>query len=240
MSYNIAAGNGTLDSIAAVIRAANADIVALQEVDVRWSARSNFVDQARTLSERLGMQVRFAPIYDLPPIGPATARRQYGVAILSRFPISAFTNHALTRHSTVTPSAPPSPMPGFLDATLDVGGTAVRVFNTHLDYRADPSVRVQQVSEMLAIMGAATTPTLLFGDLNATPDAAELMALLSLLRDAWTISARDPGLTYPAKTPTKRIDYVLVSSHWQVINARVVNSTVSDHRPVVVELQRTR
>lgn len=63
MTYNIAAGNGNLNSILSVVRAAGADVVALQEVDVHWHTRSAFADQATALGMRLGMQVRFAPIY---------------------------------------------------------------------------------------------------------------------------------------------------------------------------------
>jgi len=236
MTYNIQYGGGNLDGTAEVIRASGAELVALQEVDVHWSARSNFADQATVLAERLGMQVRFAPIYQLPGESAAAPMREFGVALLSRYPVVAFTNHAITRLSTQQPEGtPPAPMPGFLDATVDVRGTHVRVFNTHLDYRADPAVRRQQVTEMLAIIGEPATPTLMFGDMNAGPDAPELQPLFARLRDSWGSSA-DPGLTYPATAPVKRIDYVLSSLQFRVHNARVPDSQASDHRPVVVDL----
>src|SRR5262245_25040724 len=84
MSYNIAAGHGDLDRIRETIRAANADLVALEEVDVHWHARSNFVDQAVTLGQQLGMEVCFAHIYRLPAAQPTQPPREYGVALLSR------------------------------------------------------------------------------------------------------------------------------------------------------------
>jgi endonuclease/exonuclease/phosphatase family metal-dependent hydrolase len=233
VTYNIAAGNGNLDGIVSVLRAANADIVALQEVDVHWDARSAFADQAAVLGQQLDMQVRFAPIYHVnadraPP-------REYGVALLSRFPIIAFTNQALTRLSTQPNAGPPAPMPGLLDATIDVRGTRVRVFNTHLDYRADPAVRMRQVSEMLTLLKSSAAPTLVFGDLNATPLASELAPLLAHLEDAWRVSS-DEGLTYPATAPVKRIDYVLMSPHFRSTAAHVPVTLASDHRPVVVNL----
>jgi endonuclease/exonuclease/phosphatase family metal-dependent hydrolase len=117
-----------------------------------------------------------------------------------------------------------------------VHGTRVRVFVTHLDYRKDPSVRRTQVAEMLARIGAVDSPTLLLGDMNASPDAAEIQPLFARMRDSWLTTA-GPGFTYPADTPTERIDYVFVSPNAKVDTAFVpVVPAASDHRPVVVDL----
>ena len=202
---------------------------------MHWSVRSNFVDQASTLADRLKMQVRFARIYEFPGADAVAPPRTYGVALLSRYPIVASRNHMLTRLSTQQEGSPPAPLPGFLEATIDVDGTRVRAFNTHLDYRPDAKVREQQVAEMLAIIGEPSTPTLLFGDLNAPPAAPELQPLLRRLRDSWPASA-GAGLTYPATEPVKRIDYVLTSTHFRVRSAWVPVTDASDHRPVVVDL----
>lgn len=236
MTYNIQYGGGNLDGIAEAIRASGAELAALQEVDVHWSARSNFADQATALAERLGMLARFAPIYQLPGETAGAPMREFGVALLSKYPIVAFANRTITRLSTQLPEgSPPAPLPGFLDATVDVRGTRVRVVNTHLDYRTDPAVRRQQVTETLAIIGEPTTPTLLFGDFNASPDAPELQPLFTHLRDSWAGSA-DAGLTYSSTVPVKRIDYVLTSGHFRVRTARVADAQASDHRAVVVDL----
>jgi endonuclease/exonuclease/phosphatase family metal-dependent hydrolase len=238
MTYNIAAGGGDLARIEQTIRESGADVVALQEVDRHWDARSDFADQGDALAKALNMSVRFAPIYSLVKVG-RPERAEFGVALLSRFPIVAFHNHDLTRLSTQTAGASPAPAPGFLDATIDIAGTRLRVFNTHLDYRADPAVRVRQVSEMLAIMAGSQGPTLLFGDLNATPDAAELQPLFRRLDDLWQAAAAaggSAGLSYPALKPLKRIDYVLGSSGIRASSIRTIESIASDHRPVVADL----
>lgn len=235
MSYNIQAGGGNLDGVADVIRSSGATLVALQEVDVHWDKRSGFADQAAELAAMLGLQVRFAPIYRLPGADATSPPRQYGVALLSRYPIVAFKNHAITRLSTQSNNASPTPMPGFLEVTINVRGRRVRVFNTHLDYRGNPAVRRQQVSESLAIIGASTTPVLMFGDFNAVPTAPELQPLFRRLHDGWPDSA-GTGFTYPAVTPVRRIDYVLASHHFRVIFARVPDTQASDHRPVIMDL----
>ncbi len=235
MTYNIQSGHGNLEATAAAIRATRADVVALQEVDDHWAERSGFADQASILGERLGMNVRFAPIYRIPADAPGRPIREFGVALLSKFPIVAWSNDTLTRLSTQERNPVPAPAPGLLEATLDVHGTRVRVFNTHLDYRADPRVRRQQVAEMVARIGDASSPTIVFGDLNATPSAPEIAPLLARLHDAWSAGSGN-GFTYPADAPSKRIDYVLVSQHFRARDANVPDTQASDHRPMVADL----
>ena len=235
MTYNIAAGGGDLARVERAIRDAGPDVVALQEVDVHWSARSNFADQATMLAKALGMEARFAPIYRLPNADGTKPMREYGLALLSRFPVLAFRNHAITRLSTQEADARPVPAPGFLEAAIDVRGMRVRVFNTHLDYRADPAVRIAQVAEMLQHIGNDGAPAILFGDLNATPDAPELQPLFRQLHDLWPPSA-GAGFSYPASAPVKRIDYILGSREVESRATRVIESEASDHRAVVADI----
>ena len=240
MTYNIHAGHGDIDRTAATIRASSPDVVGLEEVDVHWADRSGFVDQASRLGELLGMSVRFAPIYALPGATVDAPRREFGVALLSRYPIVAWENDTLTRLSTQADNPVPTRMPGLLAATIDVRGTHVRVFVTHLDYRKDPSVRRTQVAEMLARIGAVDSPTLLLGDMNASPDAPELQPLFVRMHDGW-LTAGGPGFTYPADRPSERIDYILVSPNAKVDTAFVPDvPAASDHRPVVMDLSFDR
>lgn len=235
MSWNIQAGGRGIDSIAALIRAQDPDVIGLQEVDVHWSDRSKFADQASELASRLGMAVMFAPIYSVPPAEAGKPAREFGVAVLTRHRVVRWRNDSLTRLSTQVANAPPALMPGLLEATIEIRGRRVRVFTTHLDYRADPAVRRQQVAEMLRYLAAEDTPSIVVGDLNAGPDAPELAPLLAVLRDAW--GPGPGGLTYPADNPVKRIDYVLSSPHLEATSTVVIASTASDHRPVVARLR---
>lgn len=234
-SYNIQYGGKGIDQVIAAIKSLDADIIALQEVDVHWSSRSAFMNQATLLSRRLGMEIRFAPIYQLPPSGPSSPPREFGVALLTRYPIVAFTNRNLTRLSTQEANAHPIPMPGLLDVTIDVRGTRIRVLNTHLDYRSDPTVRQTQVAEIVLALSDSRLPTLLMGDLNAQPGSAELQPLFQSLRDTWTRSAGE-GFTYPSSAPVRKIDYVLASPAFRVRSSRVAATEASDHRPVIVDL----
>lgn len=241
LNYNVHTGigaDGALDlaRTAAVIRDSRADVVGLEEVDVHWDARSDFRDQARDLARLLHMRVFFAPIYDLPPLTEGAPRRQYGVAVLSRFPFLRTENHWITRLSTQEPNPVPAPAPGFAEAVVLARGVPVHVYTTHLDYRADPAVRAAQVDDTLRILGddPRGARQVLLGDLNAEHAAPELAPLWTKLSDAWT--SAEPGFTYPADVPAKRIDFVTVSTGIRVHGAQVVDTLASDHRPVVADL----
>lgn len=246
-TYNIHAGSGMdnvfdLDRQAAALRALHADVIGLQEVDVHWGDRSQNLDVARELAHRLKMRVSFAPIYSLDPATAGAPRREFGVAVLSRYPIRSAVNHDITRLSTQDPNPVPAPGPGFGEVTLKVRGVPVQVFVTHLDYRADPAVRVAQVADTRRIMSAerGSVPgarQVLLGDFNAAPSAPELAPLWTELRDAGPAD----GGTYPADAPVNRIDYVAVGEGVGVRSVSVPDeAAASDHRPVVAELSVSR
>ncbi|MFH8514094.1 endonuclease/exonuclease/phosphatase family protein [Streptomyces gelaticus] len=242
-TYNIHAGAGMdnvfdLDRQTAELRSLDADVIGLQEVDVHWGTRSQWRDLASELAERLGMQVSFAPVYSLDPETPGAPRREFGVAVLSRYRIVSAENHEITRLSTQVPNPVPAPAPGFGEVVVRVKGLPVHVYVTHLDYRADPSVRSAQVADTRRIMAEDQTSErspvrqILLGDFNAAPAAPELAPLWQELTDA-----EPGGPTYPAQDPVQRIDYVAVSKDSvRVRDAAVAETLASDHRPVVADL----
>jgi endonuclease/exonuclease/phosphatase family metal-dependent hydrolase len=241
MSYNIHAGTGQdnvfdLERQAAVIEAHRPDVVALQEVDVHWSARSDYTDEASWLADRLRMRVFFGPVYTLPPDRPGAPPREYGLAILSRFPILAAENHKITRLSTQVPDPAPELAPGFPEVVVRVRGVPLHVYDTHLDFRADPAVRRAQVADMLAIMNERPGTKILAGDFNAAPDAAELAPLWGDLNDVMTRPGGPDFPTYPADAPRQRIDYVTATPDIGVRRGWVPETVASDHRPVVADL----
>ncbi|MGW7431481.1 endonuclease/exonuclease/phosphatase family protein [Streptomyces sp. NPDC054861] len=241
MTYNIHAGAGDdgrldLERTAVAIEAAGPDVVSLQEVDVHWGERSAWQDQAALLAERLDMRVFFGRIYDLPGVTPQAPRRRFGIALLSRLPVLAAENHELTRLSTQQRNPVPAPAPGFPEITVGLRGTRLHVYGTHLDYRADPSVRTLQIADTLRILGEdGAEPQLLLGDFNAEPTAPELAPLWGRMTDACAV-AGPCGPTYPARDPRKYLDYVTVSAGIGVRRAEVLDTSASDHRPVVADL----
>jgi endonuclease/exonuclease/phosphatase family metal-dependent hydrolase len=244
MTYNIHAGAGAdnqydLNRIAQTIKSSGADVIGLEEVDVHWGSRSQFDNEIELLAHKLDMFYSFAPIYSFDPLAPGDPRREYGVALLSKYPIIKANNREITRLSTQEANPVPKPAPGFLETVLNVNGSKVWFYVTHLDYRADPAVRKMQVADMLAITRQHEY-SILTGDMNAGPDASELQPLFEKYNDAWALTNDGSGFSYPAESPVKRIDFILAAKQMKVTSSRVINSLASDHLPVTADIQLIR
>lgn len=225
MSFNIRHGEGmdgqvSLQRVADVVRTAQADVVAMNEVDRRLP-RSGLTDQAGRLAKMLGMQRAFEPNMRWYLLA------EYGNAILSKYPIKKVENHLLPRVGK-------NERRGVLVAELDVAGDRVYVMATHLALTGEE--RIQQTEKIAEIAGGLDGPVILLGDLNAEPNTPEVQALTTEFQDVLAGSGPE-GKTFPSDNPSTRIDYILVRSVAGVRSARVIESLASDHRPVLAEVQ---
>jgi len=241
MSYNIHYGNNfynqyDIESITNVIKESGADIIGLQEVDVHWGSRSNFDNEIEKIAQSLNMHYFFAPIYNLSPLQAGQANRQFGVAILSKYPILKAENREITRLSTQVANPKPELSPGFAETLINVKGIKMNVYATHLDYRTDPTVRKMQVRDMLDIMSESDRGKILFGDMNAVPTAPELQPLLKAYRNSWKEERDGIGYTFPALQPNEKIDYILTTSGINIQSSRIHDTLASDHRPIVSDV----
>lgn len=225
LTFNVHHGAGPdgrvdLDRLAAEIRATGADVVGLQEVDRHYGERSGSADQPGVLGALLGMHVVFGAHVDLDPLAPGAARRQYGTAILTRFPVLSWSD-------TLLPAAGPAAEPrGLLEAVLAAPSGPVRVATTHLAHDSG-TARLAQARFVVDRLAGSAEPVLLLGDLNAPPQAPEI-ALLT----AWSADAGADGEpTFPAAAPVERIDYVLAEG--RILSHEVRPTASSDHRPVL-------
>ena len=257
MTFNIHFGN-TINNIydilniSQVIKDSNSDIVCLQEVDNNWSSRSYYHSLIQIISEQANLPYYiYNPIYDKNSShGHLFPNEQFGTAILSKYKILESHDYILSRWSSQKgdpqPGEPgfPSQYHGFGHLILDIDGTNFSVYNTHLDYRADPpkgfneTMRAIQVREMLSIINFKY-PTILTGDMNADFSAKDVFEpLLEKFDDAWSIAGEGSGLTFPCVNPYIRIDYILINkkSSIQVKNAFLINTQVSDHLPVIADI----
>jgi endonuclease/exonuclease/phosphatase family metal-dependent hydrolase len=235
LTFNIHAGRGAdnvldLERVERLIRSSGADLVGLQEVDRHYSARSNWVDQGAELARRLDMHLAFGATIDAESPAPGRPRVQFGNAILSRYPI---TSSSLT----LLPVTPGLEQRGLLKAVVDVPGTDLEVFNTHLG-DVSATDRVQQATRIQQEIGTPERPTILVGDMNATPEAPEVTTLDGFLADAWITGGEGPGYTFESKDPAARVDYVFTSDAVRPEQSQVVvtDPGASDNLPVAVRL----
>lgn len=239
--YNIhagkdAGGGENLPRVAELVRTTGADLVLLQEVD-RNTQRSGPTDQPAALARLTGYSVAFGRTIGF-------QGGDYGIALLSRWPIQRDT----LIHLAVT--APPGgttegrEQRGVLLAVVGAPGGPLAVLNTHLDASGRDVWRVQEIAGVLQVADSihgSGIPLLVGGDLNARPESPIHRDLRGAgLRDAWAECGSGDAMTFPARAPDRRIDYLYLAGDAGCVEARVLASDASDHRPLLVRLRLPR
>ncbi len=206
-------GDFDLEQIARVIRQAEPDLVAMQEVDL-YTGRVGGLD----LASELGLLTRMVPLFGsaMPYDGG-----EYGEGILSRYSFLSSRNHALPAGEGKEPRAA-------LEVRVILkSGDTVAFVGTHFDHTGDVD-RINQATELRDILTEVDLPILLAGDLNATPESRTMALLFSDLEP----SCVDLAPTFPSDGPRVKIDYILYGppDRWKVLESRVICDTVaSDH-----------
>ena len=214
-----------LKRIASVLRKLNPDLVALQEID-HSCTRSGKADQAAALGNLLGMHHRFGKFMDF-------QGGQYGLAVLSRFPIQKSVRHQLT------PGAEPR-------CALEViirpttPGPLLSFVSIHSDWTRE-SFRVAQANDLIMGLMERRHAIVLAGDFNAEPKAESLVRFKA---SGFSILTKKKGAkTFPAPAPSIEIDYFMTRGFSLVtpLLTEVHDERLaSDHRPIVVELPLPR
>jgi endonuclease/exonuclease/phosphatase family metal-dependent hydrolase len=233
--FNIHAGKDAnrqpnLDEAARLVRERDVDVALIQEVD-RGTKRSGGVDQVAYLAEKSGHAAIMGRSLDYDG-------GEYGVAALSR-------DGFVSRHTHPLAVTPPQERAGGAHeprvALVAVARTRLgelQIANTHLDASRDDHYRLQEAAQLLAIVQPlrdGPRPMVIGGDFNAEPESAVLDRLRAAgLRDAWAECGDGPGYTFPSHAPVKRIDYLFLTGSLTCARAEVIETTMSDHRPLLV------
>ena len=220
VSYNIRHGQGMdgkidLDRLARIIGKENPDLVALQEVD-KSCKRSGNVDQAAELGRLLKMEHAFGKFM-------AYQGGEYGMAVLSRFPIAEVIRHQLPEGAEPRCALEVKVTPKGWSEPLSFIGI-------HLDWTKG-NFRPKQVAKLVDLKGAV----ILAGDFNAERGSATL----KILGDAaWKNLRKISTNTFPANKPTHEIDFFIVRGLPEFTHTeRVIEEKVaSDHRPITAEI----
>ena len=233
--YNVhagkdAAGVDNLERVVDLVRETGADVALLQEVD-RGTRRSGQIDQSDLLARRTGLAVAFGKTLDYDG-------GEYGIAVLSRWPIMQQTLMRLRVE-------PPQRRSGGSYEPRGAQRVIVRgpvgdlvLINTHLDASREDHYRRQEIRPVLMLARDAGSLVLVGGDFNSTPESEVQGDVRNGgLRDAWLACGRGDGFTYPAGTPAKRIDYLYLTGPATCTRAEVVETTASDHRPLLVTVR---
>lgn len=229
MTYNIHVGVGMdkkldLQRIAEVINAEHPDLVGLQEVD-RGVKRTEGKDEIVELAKLTAMNYAFAHNLDY-------QGGQYGVAILSRFPVKQIDHRKYENRREAERR-------GMIRVEIEFAGRTVNFVTTHLDYQFEDG-RVFEAEQLLKFLEGINGPLIVVGDFNDEPQGNAYKLMLTGFEDAWIVAKmKEQGLSYPADRPVKRIDYIFTrrSDRLRVKRPRIISTAASDHLPLVADIQ---
>ncbi|MDO9454748.1 endonuclease/exonuclease/phosphatase family protein [Nocardioides sp.] len=208
LQYNIQFADAGIDGVVDDIRAADADIVLLNEIDDRRSTGGLL--QPRYLARKLGMNVAFDP--------NGTVRHGVrGNAVLTSFDIAY-----VRRFDLPTPDG--TEKRGLMDVVVRQGDVQLDVWTTHLN----PDVgTLAQARRVRTIIGEPACTTVLAGDLNVKPYRNPPTLLREHLGDVWRYVGDGAGGTNRAGN--RRIDYMYFARA-EPVSAEVRPRGSSDHR----------
>ena len=234
VSYNVHScvgldGRLSPGRIARVLAMLAPDVIALQELDVKRTAAASSIKHK--VANALEMQFHFYPSFEV-------EQEQYGNAILSRLPMQLIRAGGLPCGNQCWEPR------GAMWVTIDVAGTPLQFFNTHLGL--SPLERQQQVKDLLGPQWLGCPdcrgPVVLCGDFNSTPRSPIYRTLCKHLADAQSaVPHHRPCNTWYSPFPLRRIDHLFVNSELRVQSVEVPRTRLarvaSDHLPLRIDLE---
>ena len=212
LTFNVLVENQNESGVVEYIRASNADIVLIIEVDSRWV---HAIESLREIYPHQHLRPREGP---------------WGMALLSRLPWSSLTEEAFAAHQA------PAPVATFAMA----GGSFVFVGAHPFPPVSSDGARGRDgfLSGLGSHLERLNAPAIVAGDLNATRWSAPFRKFVKVARLRDSAEGRGWQPTWNAGSLFQiPIDHVLISDQWTVVNRQIGPDLGSDHRPLVVDLQ---
>ncbi len=249
-TFNILHGRNPADDVVDVatfgsaIAALDADVLALQEVD-RNQPRSHGADLTAVAAEAMGAREhRFVAAMSGSPGATwvaATGEEQpdaatYGVALLSRHPVTAWNVVKLPVlraptpfwfHGDRLPTMVRDEARVALAAQVSAPDGTVTVVGTHLSFV--PWWNGRQLRYLVRSLAVAERPLVLTGDLNMGR------------RRAVALTAMSPAATwptFPSDSPREQLDHILLDGPITATSSSAPHLPLSDHRALVADLAR--
>ena len=219
-----------------MLRKFDADIVALQEVDEdsHWNQNIHLLD---VLQAEAGYPHAYLGVHNR---RSGKRRLAYGNGVLTKYPIHHAEHEAFGRASLGEK--------GFACVELETPHGILPLINLHLDFRSRLR-RVEQVERLIRFLddkkyndvGTPHLSPIVCGDFNSRvgrPSDA-VRHLLTYLSQHCAYRLFPEGKqkrTFPSLFPLQGLDFIFVPPMFKVIDSSVIRTYVSDHRPVLVDL----
>lgn len=224
LTYNIHSLRDDRDAVAAVIRACEPDVVAVQEAPrmLRWRSKR------AALARMSGLVV-------------GTADRPGGLMLLTNLaarPVS-------TRFAKL-PKAPNLHQRAVVAAEVELRGARWTIASVH--FSLDAEERQRHLDPLWASLEGAAAPLVVAGDVNEEPDGPVWQSITGRMQDAYAVAPDGPGETFTARRPRRRIDAVFADRSVEVVSCGAVQEgpgisrellvAASDHVPVLAVLRQ--
>lgn len=224
-----------LNKIAHLLKRAAPDIATLQEVDEdsHWNKRIHLLEYLQQVAgfahSQMGINTRREGRLPL----------SYGNGVLSQLPIEHSDNQAFGS-ATLGEK-------GFLYTEHTLPNGHLPVVNLHLDYKSRLR-RIEQVERLIEYlderhkekgMEAYFSP-IICGDFNSRdrkPSDAVRHLFRYLTDQCGYRLFPEGGRTFPAFMPIRGLDFIFVPRQYRVRRSLVLRAYVSDHCPVLVDLE---
>ncbi len=205
-----------MERISGALTPRQPDVLGLIEVD-GGSWRNSGVDQAEHIASELDMpnlveHCKYPPPFDV-------------------IPFFKYNMQALASKRTMDTSQAHLFTVGFKRNVIEATVAGITFILCHL--ALGKGARLLQTQHLARIVKSIETPVVLMGDLNAEPDSPELKNLMAQTE----LRLVPLGETFPSWKPKKRLDHFLVTPDILVNTASVLDIGLSDHLPIILDLQ---
>lgn len=110
------------------------------------------------------------------------------------------------------------------------------IFSWKLNYSY--GMRANEADTVAQVIQQSPYPVMICGDLNDLPGSYTYMKIRGDLNDAFVDKGKGLGRTYNELSPTLRIDHIFYDpSILQILGYKCAPTTLSDHRPVIVNFK---
>ncbi len=211
------------EAFAEVVRKLDADVIGLNEVHGKGKL-PEYEEQAEILGKLTGYNYFFAKATEIDGPNP------FGNAVLTRLPVKEF---------SVIPI--PDPVEKKYDNLYETRcilkmitdtDPQFTILITHFGLNPDEIENAVNV----VIENITDENCIFMGDLNSESDNPLMAEIQSRMNDSAVIK-EIPDCTFIADNPYKRIDYIFTSKNIKVLSYSVPEIVLSDHRPVITELE---
>lgn len=239
-----------LNDLVGFLKKENPDFVSMQEVTYGWPNLE--VNQSINIFEFLKKELGYFGVF----VNDATfidhPDALHGNAVLSRHPISnsqrvvlkAF--RPLSDEDFVDSNLFPDWPRSMLDATVDLKGQEIHILSVHGAWTAPPvdtPETLRQAALIAKHLKSIKRPFIMGGDLNTTPNK-EVIRLINTAANNLITDSEIKYTTHPTvhKIAPRAllVDYIFASPEFKKISIDAPEVVVSDHLPVVAELDLSR